>query len=226
MAETIVMPTTEEINTLEASVVTLTSELEAASGALAQVGRKGNPNDIGAAYKAWETATKGLATATNKLAASKNLIANAGRLAARDNAEKAVNAFLAESIEVLAAFELGCTRIDIVRTEGVYVVNVASGLIVPRVARAKGAKSESTGEGKGRITWIYNGSEYTSRQLLEQFGGVEGAAAIRLATKNADDPESWVNKTQANGKGYSFGPGFHSEVVALADKIGATRQDA
>ncbi len=223
MAETeLRIPTAEEVSTLESSVADLTAQLASATDAVIAAGRKGNFATLKETMSAAEGIERALTIATRQLANATALVTNRARLEARDAALADLRAYLADSVPVMAAFEQGCTRIDIVRTaEGQYEVNVATGLVAQ--PRQKGAKGKLSGIKRPRAKWMHQGNEYSSRELLEQFGGDAGKAAIRLATKSDSDPESWVNKTSPNGKAYQFNPGFYQQVIELAEKIGATK---
>lgn len=67
-----------------------------------------------------------------------------------------------------------------------------------------------SGKTRGGTIWLYNGTEYKSRELISQFGGDEGVAAL----DKADNPGKYNLK---------YSPGFNAFVVGLASKLGAVK---
>lgn len=81
-------------------------------------------------------------------------------------------------------------------------------------------KSTAAGESKARALWALGGEQYTSRQLLETFGGQRGADAIDRA-ENWREPR-WGPNHDAP---MAAGPGFDAAVKALARSMGWNGDD-
>lgn len=105
------------------------------------------------------------------------------------------------------AYGLGIRSIRVdIQEDGSTTVSVGTlSQSAPRTSTA------GTGVSRGRSAWLYNGGSYTSAELLEQFGGEAGAAAIFKAR----NPEA--------GKASA---GFDGAVKKLAKELGATRAEA
>lgn len=99
------------------------------------------------------------------------------------------------------------------KDDGSFNVNIGE----PAQKAAPRARSESTssGESKPRSLWTFNGTAYSSRELLEQFGGEAGEKAIDRAT-NWQQPKWGPNGDQP----MASGPGFDTAVKTLARKMG------
>ena len=183
MNPVVAIPTPDEVAKLAADVADRNNELEAVVTA---IGDARSPKstvsieDFAALGNKFTQAKLARSRAEAALVNANSLVKNAGRMRASVLAHDAIKAFLAESPEVLDAFDQGCTSLIVTRAEGAYQVNVNTGLGAVRAPRA-------TGNGGGRPRKMYhvvgNGVsvDVGSAALLEQFGGEKGQEALAKA---------------------------------------------
>lgn len=198
-------PETSTLGELESAFLTAqNARISAEENVL--VVAKNNPTitDLQTAMTAADTAKKAEAKAKTAYDTAKFNAENAGRMAAAVDMKDAISEFIANTPAVETAFGMGITSCTITRTEdGTFLVNVNTGVKAPRAASAGG-----TGTRKGKVAWVKDGAEYTSRQLLETFGGDAGAEALNRV-------DNWQTL------GLKHNPGFDGAVKKLAGEIGA-----
>lgn len=128
----------------------------------------------------------------------------------------AVRTFL-DSVDGTKARELSIAGFAVTFADDATSIVVNEKVIVGaktgKVGRPKSEGIKSTGQGAGG--WNFNGETYSSRSLLESFGGERGAIAIDRAT-NWKEPRWGPNGDTP----MSAGPGFDAPVKVLARTMG------
>lgn len=212
---------TVDVAAIEAKVAEAQATLDKATATFTEAGKAGElkgmleaADAVKAAQKAVERAKAELANATYSIRAEERM-ALAVELKARTE-------------ELVAEFEeraraLSLTGIHVSFAGETTTVSVTDSAKPVGKRTVSGSRKPASGEGRARNLWLYQGEKYTSRELLLNFGGEEGALAVRRASKDESDPESWVNRPGKDGQPQKFGPGFDAPVKKLAGEIGATQ---
>jgi hypothetical protein len=203
----------QAVTDAQAKLVSAQAGFEAAAGDLTKM--LAFADSLKLANREFENAKAKLAQATYDIRKEERMVF-AGELKA------AVESVIA-GFDAMAR-EFALTGVHVAFGENGTTVSVAD-RAAPVGKRTVGTKSPKTGVAKGRANILYNGNEYSARDFLLQFGGDAGVAAVRLATKDANDPESWVNKLTAEGTTYAYGPGFDGPKRKLMKELGASFAD-
>lgn len=199
------------VERLEDKLAEHRAALETAEKAFLAAGKSGKLDEMLSAGESVKTAKRNLERVENELKRLTWETRNAERMERSVQLKEAVDSFMA-TVNVGELHSIGITGVNISFADGKPTVNVTAER--PPSTGGKGRKSSEPGSGPSRVRWVYDGQEYSSRDLLQTFGGEEGELAIRRASKNPDDPESWL------AKGQKFSPGFDQPVKALARRMG------
>ena len=184
------MTTEANVETVRKDISTMRDELPKLEQAVTKA--KGMA-DIRKAVDAYESKEKAISKAERSIKDSEF----AANKTQRDAAIKVVvDAVTGAPAAFNKAFDLGISKFEITRNED------GSIAVQDRIPGRGG----SGGGGRGRNSWTVNGSEYTSRELLETFGAQEF-------------DEEWLEKVWQR---QAEGAGFDAPVKALAKKLNAT----
>ena len=200
-----VIKLTAAVNTASATLAEAQAALQTAAASNDLKAMLAAADTLKAAERNREKAQNALDAATFELKAEERMAFSLG-------VKEGLEAYIAENVDLVRFAELG---LKVIRID-VDPDNPTSPLVsVVTPEKAKAARTSATrepGASRGKSAWHYNGSTYTSAELLEQFGGEAGAKAIDKARNYKE-------------YGLKFSPGFDSEVKKLAKELGATRDE-
>lgn len=211
-------PVPPSIAELESAYQTAMAALQEASDNVLRVAQGGGDLPaIEAAVTAKKTAETAAARAESAFKQAKFIADNAERMAAGVAAKEFLASILTEDA-IVNAFKLGIVGLHITADgDGVLHATVNDGVTkgAPRAVRAAAGGGSGTVR-RGKKRWSYNGGEYTSKELLLEFGGDAGAQAV-------DKAEHWQEPRWGdNGDTpLAHNPGFDKAVTKLAGDIGA-----
>lgn len=216
--EAVTAPTPPSILELEGTFQTAMVALQEASDNVLRVAQGGGDLPaIEAAVNAKKAAETAAARAETAYKNAKFIADNAERMAAGVAAKEFLKTIL-DNDAITGAFKLGIIGLHIgADNDGVLHITVNDGVTkgAPRAVRAAAGGGSGTVR-RGKKRWSYNGGEYTSKELLLEFGGDAGAMAV-------DKAEHWQEpRWGANGDTpLAHNPGFDAAVTKLAGDIGA-----
>jgi len=197
------------------------ANLDAAKAALTSAGASGDIDamvEAAGKVRACEAQVVKTAKAVKDAEFNRN---SEARLAASVELKATVGTFV-DGFDLPTIYAIGLRGFSVTFNEdGSANVNV-QGMQAPSAAGRVRKDAPTGGEGKvPRALYMLNGRGYTSRELLETFGGEKGRIAIARTRPASEEPEyGWdKNKLTANGKPQS-NPGFDSEAKALAKRMG------
>jgi hypothetical protein len=151
-------------------------------------------SDTVAAVGKLEEANKAISKAESKIADAM-FEANAE---IRDTAIAAVTDLVGSSDAFTQAFDLGVSRFEITRDDD-------GNVIVTDKQPGRGGRGG--GGGKGRLVWAYEGSEYTSRELLESFFEAKfGAEAMAKVWEGVENKQGFDQPVKRLGKELGIEP--------------------
>lgn len=195
-----------DIPALEAAVSEAKATLTNREGEFKAAAGEGEIAKMLAAAEAVKTAQRAVDRATREYQAATWEFRAAERDAQADELKAAIELAL-EEIRADTMRELGITGLGVIFADGVATVTVQKLGSKPVTSGKRSATRKPAGDTRSRSLWEFGGENFTSRELLERFGGEDGKKAI-------DKADNW------KAHGLKFSPGFDTPVKKLAKSMG------
>lgn len=210
-----------DVTALETALNEARAKVEAATQTVASAMDAKDIKAMLEAAKVLEQAQNAAAKAQRAYEAGTWELRNEERMQVSVALKSAVETFLG-TVDLQTPIGLGLRGFDVTfdpeSADNPFVVNVRGD---KPATSGKAGRPKGTGEGgssKPRALWMLNGEQIGSAELLERFGGPEGAKAI-------DKARNYANYRNSAGEPLKYSPGYDSEVKALAKKMGWDGED-